>query len=106
ILPGTSRFLPKISLFLPEHSRFILRDLEHDPCMKPTRLCVAADDPYRLVRQNYAAEFLGVTLSQMKRWRRQREGPRWRRQNRMVVYQLADLLSWIDSLPAAGGRVA
>jgi hypothetical protein len=24
--------------------------------------------------------------------------------NRLVVYQVADLLTWIDSLPAAGGK--
>jgi hypothetical protein len=64
---------------------------------------VAPDDSRRLVREGYAAELLGVTTSQMRRWRRAREGPRFRKMNRIVVYQVADLLAYINALPSAGG---
>jgi hypothetical protein len=67
---------------------------------------VAADDTRRLVREGYAAQLLAVTPSQMRRWRRAREGPRYRKMSRMVVYQIRDLLEFIESLPAAGGKVA
>jgi hypothetical protein len=58
----------------------------------------------RMVDEFEAAEILGVSVHQMRRWRALREGPRYRKVGRRVCYQLADLDAYITSLPAAGGR--
>jgi len=74
--------------------------------MQNNALSVASHDTRRLVPESYGADLLGVTVYQMRRWRRCREGPRYRKAGRRVLYQISDLLAYIENLPSAGGKVA
>lgn len=66
-------------------------------------LLFTPDDSRRLVCEYSGADLLGVTVWQMRQWRRSREGPRWRKAGRRALYQVSDLLAFINSLPAVGG---
>ena len=79
--------------------------LTHAFHVKSNALSLAATDPRRLVPDTYAADLLGVTVYKLRRWRRAREGPKYRRLDSRVLYQISDLLAYIESLPSAGGKV-
>ena len=52
-----------------------------------------------------AAEYLGVTPATVRTWRRRGTGPRGYRVpgGHTILYRVADLDSWVDSLEVVGG---
>jgi hypothetical protein len=60
----------------------------------------------RMLNEHEAAEMLGVSVALLRRWRWLRQGPRYRKCGRRVLYQIRDLDSYISSLPAGGAKVA
>lgn len=53
---------------------------------------------------NEAAEFLGISVSTIRRWRLNGSGPRWIRIGTSIRYPLADLESYVATLPSGGGN--
>jgi predicted DNA-binding transcriptional regulator AlpA len=66
---------------------------------------LAADtDTRRMVNEHEAARLLGLSISMVRFWRRQHEGPRYRKLGRRVLYQVADIDDFIAALPAGGSK--
>ena len=47
--------------------------------------------------EQQAAEFLGCTVSALRKWRLQRKGPAFCRVGRLVRYRESDLLAYLDT---------
>ena len=61
------------------------------------------DEGARLTDEYEVARLMGVSIASLRRWRSRREGPRFRKCGRRVLYQLRDVLAYIEALPSAGG---
>ena len=53
----------------------------------------------KFVRQDEAADMLGLKPSTLARWRAQRRGPEYKRFGSAVAYSIAALQSWIADQP-------
>lgn len=49
-----------------------------------------------------AAKYLGCHPDTLRRWRRERIGPRCNKRGKFIRYHVDDLDAWIRSLPVAG----
>lgn len=57
--------------------------------------------PDRLLNEQEAADFLGVSIRTMQNWRHRGGGPSYIKLNsRSVRYQLSDLKAWIEAQKA------
>ena len=64
---------------------------------------VVGDD--LLLRTEPAAEVLGVSPRTLEKWRSRaptKDGPKFRRHGKIVVYRLADLISWSEAQKDGG----
>jgi len=50
------------------------------------------------------AEFLGVSVATIRRWRLLGRGPKYLKIGAAVRYKLDDLTTWIESRPSGGDR--
>ncbi|MBI1955064.1 MAG: helix-turn-helix domain-containing protein [Acidobacteria bacterium] len=50
----------------------------------------------------FVAEFFGVSVGMVRRWRHQGRGPRFLRIGGLVRYRLEDLEAWLASRPIGG----
>lgn len=50
----------------------------------------------RLFNEQATAEFLGLTLASLRKWRWERKGPAYVKVGRLVRYRKADLEAWLD----------
>lgn len=50
----------------------------------------------RLFTETVTAEFLGVTLASLRKWRWERKGPAFIKIGRLVRYRKEDLEAWLD----------
>jgi helix-turn-helix protein len=48
------------------------------------------------VRETDAARLIGVSVAALRRWRREKRGPRFLKLERCVRYRLADLNAFLD----------
>jgi hypothetical protein len=53
-----------------------------------------------------AARTLGVSVALLRFWRWKKIGPRFRKIGRRVVYVRSDLFSFLQKMPAGGGKAA
>ena len=53
-----------------------------------------ADQPKAAISESEAARVLGVSAACMRRWRREKRGPRYFRAGRLVRYFHADIERW------------
>ena len=51
------------------------------------------------------AEYLGVSVSTVRRWRLLGGGPRWVRLGASIRYPVSDLNAYLASLPSGGGVI-
>ena len=52
----------------------------------------------QLVKEQTAAEYLGVSRSTMQQWRHYRRGPKYfKLGNKRILYDLTELEAWIES---------
>jgi excisionase family DNA binding protein len=49
-----------------------------------------------------AAEFLGVSVATLRKWRCRGRGPRWRAFGRAIRYATEDLNQWVNSQRSGG----
>ena len=50
------------------------------------------------------AEYFGVSVAAVLKWRGQGRGPKWVRLGRCVRYPIDAVLAWAESQPGGGGR--
>jgi hypothetical protein len=53
-----------------------------------------------------AARTLGVSVALLRFWRWKKIGPRYRKIGRRVVYVRSDVISFLQKMPAGGGKAA
>jgi len=62
----------------------------------------------KVIREREAAEVMGVSVAALRRWRRERRGPKYIRMERCIGYLLADLQTYLERCSAnsasQGGR--
>ena len=68
--------------------------------VKKQQSSVIADHNRRMVDEHEAARMLAMSVAMLRKWRWLKEGPRYRKIGRRVVYQIADIDAFIASLPA------
>ena len=61
-------------------------------------------NPRTLLSPQQLAEYLGVPLATVYRWRSQREGPLGIRVGRHVRYRFTDVEDWLDELRDCSSR--
>lgn len=49
-----------------------------------------------LLNEQTTAEFLGVTLASLRKWRWEKRGPAFIKLGRLIRYRKADLEAWLD----------
>lgn len=49
-----------------------------------------------LFNEQTTAEFLGVTLASLRKWRWEKRGPAFIKLGRLIRYRKADLEAWLD----------
>lgn len=57
-----------------------------------------------MIDEREVARLCGVSLSTVRRWRRQRQGPSFVKIGALVRYQPQDVEMWIHTRPAGGGK--
>lgn len=62
--------------------------------------------PNALLSEHEVAAIVGLSLGTIRRWRIQRQGPRFLKIGAAVRYRREDLAAWIESRPAGGERSA
>ena len=60
----------------------------------------------RYVADTEAAAISGLKTSTLRKWRLLGRGPRYRRLGRRVVYNVDELLRFIENSPGGGGKEA
>jgi len=63
-------------------------------------------DKHPLAQPAEVAEYMGVPVDTLKRWRLVRRGPKWIPVGRHVRYRWVDVEAWLDEQSAAAGRIA
>lgn len=56
-----------------------------------------------LLDERQVAELLGVSVATCRRWRLQKQGPRFLKLGALCKYRIEDITSWLESRPAGGG---
>ena len=56
----------------------------------------------RNVDERAAADYLGLSVATLRRWRLLSRGPRYRKLGSLVRYSVADLRRWLDDQPCGG----
>jgi predicted DNA-binding transcriptional regulator AlpA len=65
----------------------------------------ANKDVEGLVNEHYVAQFFGVSVATVRRWRLLKQGPRSIKVSRSAVrYRLEDLNAYLDARPTGGGE--
>jgi predicted DNA-binding transcriptional regulator AlpA len=54
--------------------------------------------------EHYAAEYYGVSVATIRRWRLVGDGPPYRKFGASVRYSQSDLDAWANSRPTGGGK--
>lgn len=60
---------------------------------------------FRQRDEHFAADYLGVSVATMRRWRLFGAGPRYRKIGGSVRYDINDLENFLNSCPSGGGKV-
>jgi predicted DNA-binding transcriptional regulator AlpA len=56
-----------------------------------------------LLTEHQVAEIIGMSLASLRRWRLQRQGPKYLKIGAAVRYPPADVSAWLESRPTGGG---
>ena len=73
-------------------------DSRHDsPSMTPVMALRQSIEAGCLLTENEAARFLGVRVRTLQKWRTYRRGCRWVKLGRIVRYDPADLIAYIEA---------
>ena len=58
---------------------------------------LTTDNPLGLISDEDLSKHLRVSTDMLRRWRQRRTGPAFSKVGRSVVYQVKDVVAWIDS---------
>jgi predicted DNA-binding transcriptional regulator AlpA len=60
----------------------------------------------RLLNDRQVADFLGVSLATVRRWRLLGQGPRYLKLGASCKYKVSDVAAWLESRPSGGEQPA
>lgn len=58
----------------------------------------------RFLKEQEVAEWLGLSLAALRRFRYENRGPRFAKFGASVSYAVSDVEAWVASRPTGGGR--